>query len=665
MATPDLAPRIRPSTGPDSQSDPDSELQPWAPKPGQPDGGHQQRQRRRWLHAAWLLTGAALLAAVAAWQWLGLLGAPLDASERSLLQAAMASAAACVLLLLVLVGSLWQRQRRMARALRLSAEKFRHGAWRLALDQLRQPEQRVPSAFGDLASGVEGMVGESERRWQARAELSSDWYWETDARGRLCTLSADAPWVQAAGRSLKDMLGRRFDQLGFMHAPEAGWEGLFERMDQHLGLREFELFVDGLGHRDSGWVALTARPRWGRDGLFAGYEGVGSDITARKQAYRRLLASEQRHAVMAGLSADWYWQTDAQHRCMPPDAELLRRFGDLARRMAGHTFWELNPAALAAEQWQAHREDLAAGLPFRALEFALQRDDGRTVWVSLAGAPRHAEDGQFAGYHGVGRDITLRKMTEQMLVQHNRELQSAVSARTRELELANRDLDRFAQQLAHELRTPIAQVQSLAELLGTRLGGRLQDDERRLLDLQRRATSDMLAALQALLELAQSSAASADSTDRQTVSISDMAAEVIAALAPLERDSTITWDIQPALQAWANAPQLRIVLFNLLGNAAKFTRRTAHARVSLHGECEASGMLRLRVTDNGVGFDESRAERLFEPFQRLHRQEDYAGTGIGLTIVQRIVQRHGGQIRARSSPGQGTCIEFTLERGGP
>ena len=98
------------------------------------------------------------------------------------------------------------------------------------------------------------------------------------------------------------------------------------------------------------------------------------------------------------------------------------------------------------------------------------RGDGTAIWVSVSGAPRFDENGRFLGYHGVGRDITLRKKAEQMLMQHNRQLQSAVAARTRELEFANRDLEAFARHLAHELRTPIGHVQGLAELLRRRLG---------------------------------------------------------------------------------------------------------------------------------------------------------------------------------------------------
>jgi signal transduction histidine kinase len=122
----------------------------------------------------------------------------------------------------------------------------------------------------------------------------------------------------------------------------------------------------------------------------------------------------------------------------------------------------------------------------------------------------------------------------------------------------------------------------------------------------------------------------------------------------------VAWDIQPGLEAWVSPPQMRIVLANLLGNAAKFTRRTERPVVGFTGVADDDGMVTLKVADNGAGFDDSRAERLFQPFQRLHRQDEYQGTGIGLTIVQRIIQRHGGQISASGIPGRGATFEFTL-----
>lgn len=648
---------LRPRGRQESTSYGDGETLPWsetaAPEsvPAAHSGGS-----RRLLVLMGLLGLAAGVLAVASLAPV-FAGQAIDADSRSNLVQGLGAGALCVLLLAALALSQWRAHRVASRTLRATVNELRRGAWESAVAGLRTPRREVPSAFGELANQVEGVLGESERRWRARAELSTDWYWEIDARCRLSNLSADAPIAKPAGRALGDLLGRRHDELGFMQAPAMGWNAFHDLLEKQEAFRDLELAVTGLGERRHGWLALSGRPRFHRDGSFAGYEGVARDISVTKEAFRRLQASEQRYAVMAGLSADWYWMTDELHRFPPPSTEMVRRFGQMVQRSVGQTRWEAYPDALPPEQWEAHRAELDARQPFRALEFAVQRDDGRTVWLSLAGAPRFDEQGRFIGYHGVGRDITLRKMTEQMLVQHNRELQLAVTARTRELELANRDLDAFARQLAHELRTPIGHVQGLAELLRQRLGARLQPSEGQLLDLQARAAHEMLVTVDALLELARSSSAA---IERQPVDLSALARDVIAGLPAIERAAPVQWHVQDGLSAWASPTQLRIVLQNLLGNAAKFTRRAPQPSVAFTSQLDASGQLQLVVADNGAGFDSVQAQRLFQPFQRLHRQDEYSGTGIGLTIVQRIVQRHGGSISASGSPGAGARFTFTL-----
>lgn len=559
------------------------------------------------------------------------------------------------LLGLVLVH--WRARRLAADTLRRTARELQRGAWRSAVERMRDMPPAEPSAFGDLADQVEGVMGESERRWQARVELSQEWYWETDEHHRLSSLSADAPMVKPAGRALGDVLGRRHDELSFVQAPGGGWSAFNQMLDRQEGFRELELEVDGMGGYPRGWMSLTGRPRFHRDGRFAGFEGVGHDITVHKESFRRLQASEQRYAVLAGLSADWYWATDAEHRFIRPDEELRRRLGDLAVASEGRTRWELYPHALTEAQWRAHRGDLDAGRPFLALEFHIARGDGTPIWVSVSGAPRFDDSGRFLGYHGVGRDITLRKKAEQMLIVHNRQLQSAVAARTRELELANRDLEAFARHLAHELRTPIGHVQGLAELLRRRLGDPQRGETGELLDLQVRATQEMLTTLEALLALARSSS---EAIERSDVDLSHLAEEVIAGLPTVERVAPVLWQIEPGLHGWASESQMRIVLTNLLGNAAKFTRRTPDPAVALCSVLGADGQLVYQVRDNGAGFDATRASRLFQPFHRLHDESDFHGTGIGLTIVQRIIQRHGGAIRAIGDLGRGACFEFSL-----
>jgi signal transduction histidine kinase len=257
----------------------------------------------------------------------------------------------------------------------------------------------------------------------------------------------------------------------------------------------------------------------------------------------------------------------------------------------------------------------------------------------------------------VGRDITARQQAQALLLRHNEALQRAVEERTRELQQLNRDLDAFSRDLAHELRTPIGQVQGLARMLGQRGAERLQAQDQELLRLQVQAAQRMLETVDALLGLARSTM---QPMPLQDVDLSALAHEVAAELPLLARRAPLRWHIQLDMRVTANAAALKIVLINLMGNAAKFTRDSATPRARVGLRAEGSEALRISVQDNGVGFDPARVGQLFKPFGRLHARDDYGGSGIGLTIVQRIVERHGGRVEAQGTPSRGACFEFTL-----
>mgnify|MGYP003337172075 CR=1 FL=1 len=531
------------------------------------------------------------------------------------------------------------------------------GDWHDAVRHLRDERDGPASAFDALATGVEGVLGESDRRWRALADLSADWYWETDAQHRFRWMSPASPLAGMPSWMGHELAGSHDTSPGTFQPPALGWAHLLERLHRREPFRDIEFRTQGKAGAPAMWVSISGRPRFDARGEFAGYEGVGHDITERKTAHERLVASEQRWSLMAGLASDWYWQTDDQHRVLPPTPEIRRRLPDLAGMAVGRTRWDADPQALTAEQWAEHRADLDARRPFRGLQYEADLGDGRYLWISLSGIPRFDGRGRFLGYHGVGRDITVRKQAERVLMRHNEELQRAVGERTQELEQINRDLDAFARQLAHELRTPIAQVEGLAHLLETHLRQRMDAETAQLLDLQCQATRGMRETLEALMQLARSTVQALALED---VDVSAVAAQAAHDLPMLERRAPVHWQIAPGLRAHASTAALRIVFANLLGNAAKFTRHVEAPVVRVQGHTDADGRLRLAVEDNGAGFDPAHAKRLFVPFSRLHVGEEFHGTGIGLSIVQRIVERHGGSVAAHGMPGAGARFEFTL-----
>lgn len=605
----------------------------------------------------WLLLASAALVVCALGLGLPAME-PVD-SERSgdtrhlLLLAALIAAG-----LLAWASWMLRRQRRDLRALALQvSSELEHGAWQDAVRSLRDDRLGAPSAFDALASGVEGALGESERRWQTLADLAADWYWESDRAHRLAWVSGAGPLLASQGLRPAELVGRRHDEIAHFEPPSLGWDQFHALLDSGRSFRDLEFRLRPHGQEAATvWVSISGRPRRDAEGRAVGYEGVGRDISERKRALEGLRASEQRWTLMAGLASDYYWETDVQHRILPLRPEVARRFGAMAAALEGRAPWEAYPDAMARERWDDHRADIAARRPFRGIEMDIEPPDGGHRIVSLSGIPRFDGHGRFLGYHGIGRDITMRREAERLMLRHTEALQQAVDERTQVLETMNRDLDAFARELAHELRTPIGHVQGLAHLLVTKVGDRLSSDEMQLVGLQLQAARHMRETVDALLSLARSSV---QPLEHGRVDLTALAWDTVATLPAMPRQAPVDWQIDSGLIVHGSQPALRIVLQNLLGNAAKFTRQRPAPVVHLLGLPAAEGRQRFMVSDNGVGFAPDQADRLFRPFGRLHGDADYPGVGIGLTIVQRIVERHGGHVAATGEPGQGA--RFTVE----
>lgn len=231
-----------------------------------------------------------------------------------------------------------------------------------------------------------------------------------------------------------------------------------------------------------------------------------------------------------------------------------------------------------------------------------------------------------------------------------------LNRRRQQLELANEELESFSYSVSHDLRAPLRSIEGYSALLLDECCNQVSEECQGFLHSIRTAVRKMSDLIDGLLRLARLSRLE---MQVEEVDLSRIATEEAAILQGNEPTERVHFEAFPNLKVMGDAALLRIVLHNLLENAWKFTRGQQERLVSF-GVVEVGDEQRYFVRDNGVGFAQEYAERIFLPFQRLHRVEDYPGTGIGLTTVRRIVQRHGGRIWAESSPGAGTTIFFTL-----
>jgi PAS domain S-box-containing protein len=288
--------------------------------------------------------------------------------------------------------------------------------------------------------------------------------------------------------------------------------------------------------------------------------------------------------------------------------------------------------------------DLARRGPIRDQERLLRHSDGTPISVSISISPVSESEVQ-EGAVVIVRDIRARKQAEE-------ELRSAL----RRLEQSNRELEDFAYVASHDLQEPLRKIQAFGDLLRSRHAEALPDQARDYIERMQSAARRMQVLINDLLSF---SRVTTKAQPFVRVDLSAVAREVAKDLEVRTHESGGSLHIGALPVIDADPLQMRQLLQNLAGNALKFHRPGVPPRVAVQGEIE-NGRCRITVADNGIGFDDKYAERIFTMFERLHSREKYEGTGIGLAICRKIAERHGGEIRARGVPGEGATFTVTL-----
>ncbi|MGM0651296.1 MAG: PAS domain-containing sensor histidine kinase, partial [Bacillota bacterium] len=305
---------------------------------------------------------------------------------------------------------------------------------------------------------------------------------------------------------------------------------------------------------------------------------------------------------------------------------------------------------------QAMANLIRKNIPYN-LEFDIITKDNsehRTI-TSLAEVERD-ETGNALRVHGIIQDITDRKRADEALRAFNDELEERVRERTVQLEAANRELDAFTHSASHDLRSPLNRISGFSNALLEDCSDQLDPQSRDYLQRINSSCEHMKLLIDDLLKL---SRVSQMQVSREPVELSVLANIYLKELMDSEPNRQAEIVNTPGLVVEGDTALLRIALENLLGNAWKYTGGKEKARIEFGSMVQDEKEV-YYIRDNGTGFDMKHAEKIFTAFQRLHDSKKYPGTGIGLSIVSRIISRHGGEIWAEGEPGKGACFFFTL-----
>jgi PAS domain S-box-containing protein len=339
-----------------------------------------------------------------------------------------------------------------------------------------------------------------------------------------------------------------------------------------------------------------------------------------------------------------------------PGAE--RMFGYSATEAVGASMSMLFPPECAGDEEQMLAK-VARGEPVEHFEAVRVGKDGRRIDVSVSLSRIVDQDHKVIGLSKIARDITQRKKAEREVHRLNEELEQRVLDRTAQLETANKELDSFSYSVSHDLRAPLRAIDGFSQALQEDFSAQLPEEGLRYLRTIREGSQRMGVLIDDLLAFSRLSRLP---LNREPVNMNDLVWALVAEMSPAGEDRHAKVEVNDLPPCNADPALLKQVWINLLSNALKYTRHRENAHIEI-GADESNGTTTWFVRDNGAGFDMLYVDKLFGVFQRLHRAEEYEGTGVGLAIVRRIVERHGGRVWAEGALERGATFFFTLGEG--
>jgi len=503
-----------------------------------------------------------------------------------------------------------------------------------------QAEKALSKAHDELESQVRQRTAELSRAMKAGHSGAFEW----DIQNNIDVWSPE----------IEELYGVAPGEFGGRHE---SWESLLLPEDLktaraaiqeslHAGELRSEWRVRRHSDGQIRWLAAHATVIYDDTGRPLRMLGINIDITERKRAEEALRQSEERYRALVMATSQIVWTTDSNGLVI--DNPSWRAFTGQSQDQVKGWGWADAIHPDDRERISALWSAAVRTQTIYETEYRIRRRDGEFLDVSARGVPVARADGSVREWVGICTDSTARKRAEEALIQ-----------RTRELERSNAELQQFAYVASHDLQEPLRVVANFTQLLAERYASQLDDDAREFIAF---AVGGAVRMQQLIQDLLAYSRVGTQGRVLEPVDCNEALGRAVSNLriAVAENAALVSHEELPVIQA--DATQLVQLFQNLIGNGIKF-RGANPPRVHISAVRKGDDWI-FSVRDNGIGIEPQYAERIFALFQRLHRPEEFSGTGIGLTICKKIVERHGGKIRVESEPGHGSTFFFSIPAAG-
>lgn len=460
------------------------------------------------------------------------------------------------------------------------------------------------------------------------------------------------------GYKPEDFVGRSATDLGEILAPES--------FEQAIADAVLILKGETISATVYRFIAKDGTVKYGEvsgspilyEGKVIGIISVARDITKRKLAEEALRESEEKYRELVKYAPAGIYEVDYEKG-------RFISVNDVICEYTGYTQDELlntNLYNLLTEESQKlmgeRLEKLVAGekMP-QSVEYCIRTKGGEKLWA-LLNAKYIYEGEKLKGATGIIHNITERKRAEEEIRKLNDELEQRVTDRTAQLEDSNKELEAFSYTVSHDLKSPLQHITGFSELLNRRMAESLDEKSKHFL----KAITDSTIKMGKLIDdiLSFSRMGRTEMLKRKT-NLDILVKEILRDFQADERGKNIDWKIGQLPEVYGDSAMLKQVLVNLISNAFKYTKVRTNAVIEIGSTIGEKGEVCFFVRDNGAGFDMKYVDKLFGLFQRLHRNEEFEGTGIGLANVRRIINRHGGRVWAEGKVGEGATFWFTLQ----